>query len=124
MVWAIQPRSSSLCGQHMGLLVVQVLDAVLHPPQEFIGGDSASAVACGISPAAATRCSAACVGRVRSSGNWPPRTTCSSCTVNSISRMPPRDSLTSLARSGRPALRLAACSRIWRCSTRSASNTL
>jgi hypothetical protein len=36
----------------MGLLVVQVLDAVLDAAQEDIGAASASAVACGISPAA------------------------------------------------------------------------
>jgi len=65
----------------------------------------------------------ASVERVRSSGNWPPRTTCSSCTVNSISRMPPRESFTSLARSGRPAARLAASSRILRCSWRRPSKT-
>jgi hypothetical protein len=63
------------------------------------------------------------VERVRISGNWPPRTTSNSWTMNSISRMPPRESLTSLARSGRPAARRCASSRTLTWSWRSPSKT-
>ena len=76
-----------------------------------------------VAPRAASFFSALSVLRVRISGKLPPRTTCISCTVNSISRMPPRDSFTSLARSGRPAARRCASSRILRCSWRRPSNT-
>ena len=71
-----------------------------------------------ISPRAASLCRLFCVLRLRISGNCPPRTTNNSCTMNSISRMPPRESLTSFARSGRPAARRWASSRILRCSWR------
>jgi hypothetical protein len=43
--------------------------------------------------------------------------------MNSISRMPPRESLTSLARAGRPALRLGVVADL-AVQLRSASNTL
>ena len=76
-----------------------------------------------IRPPAASLSSAFSVERVRISGNWPPRTTSSSWTMNSISRMPPRDSLTSLARSGRPAARRWASSRTLAWSWRRPSKT-
>jgi hypothetical protein len=104
--------------QQVGLLVVQVLDAVLHLAQEHIGLVELRAVSGFISPRPASRCRRPQRERVRISGNCPPRTTSSSCTMNSISRMPPRESFTSLARSGRPAARRWASSRILRCSWR------
>ena len=84
---------------------------------------SGSALSGFMMPAAASLSSAFRVERVRISGNWPPRTTSISCTVNSISRMPPRDSFTSLARSGLPAARRWASSRILRCNWRRPSKT-
>jgi hypothetical protein len=77
----------------------------------------------GISPPAASLSSAFRVERVRISGNCRRARRSSSWTMNSISRIPPRESLTSLARSGRPAARRCASSRTFRCSWRRPSKT-
>ena len=61
--------------------------------------------AAGSSPRAASAASAGSVPRTRSAGSRPPRTICSACTMNSISRMPPVAELDVAARSraARPA---------------------
>jgi hypothetical protein len=55
-------------GQQVGLLVVQVLDAVLHPAQEDVGARQRLGGLGGHQAGAGMRSSAPSVGRVRSSG--------------------------------------------------------
>ena len=108
-------------GSRLGLLVVQVLDAVLHLAQKTVGvasiggglghqaraGQTASASSVG---APATRKLAAAHHLQQLHGEFTSR------------RMPPRDSLTSLACSGRPAARFYCMVRICWCNTRRTRN--
>ncbi len=85
-----------LDGQPLRLLVGLHLQAMLDGAQEDIGaGQFVDRLLRPPSPRAKARASMASVRAPRSAGRRPPKISCCVCTKNSISRMPPRPSLTS-----------------------------
>jgi hypothetical protein len=111
-------------GQQVRLLVVEVLDAVLDPAQEVVARGQCWAVSGFISPRSARRCSARQRRARADLGELPAAHHQHQLHDEfDLADAAARLSLTSLARSGRPAARRCASSRILRCSWRRPSKT-
>jgi hypothetical protein len=104
-----------VAGQVVGLGVVQVLQAVLDPAQEVVGGGQLRSASRVMMPRSARRPSTLRVGLICSEVSRPPRMSWKTWARNSISRMPPGPSLTLWAMSLRATSR-----RIWACRSRMA----